>query len=132
LLDALVAGTFGRGELEKNLATMRAQYDEIRAKAPELARVAIPWAEALTATVKRIDEVRVSPGLPIIDIVAEHGQNSAESAQVWRDAHLAFTANQPAREYVLATGSSHKVMVDKPALVVDAIVRMLAKVSAAR
>ncbi|HET7504722.1 MAG TPA: alpha/beta hydrolase [Kofleriaceae bacterium] len=132
LLDAVVAGTFGSGELEKNLVTMRAQYDEIRTKAPELAKVAIPWAEALTATVKRIDEVRVAASLPIIDIVAEHGQNSEDSARVWRDAHVAFTANQPSREYILAAGSSHKVMVDKPALVVEAIVRMLAKVSAAK
>jgi pimeloyl-ACP methyl ester carboxylesterase len=132
LLDAVIAGTFGHGELEKNLTTMRAQYDEIRAQAPALAKVAIPWAEALPATVKRIDEVRVSPGLPIIDIVAEHGQNSADSAQVWRDAHIAFTANQPAREYILAAGSSHKVMVDKPELVIDAILRMVANVKPGR
>lgn len=128
LLDAVVAGTFGHGELENNLTTMRAQYDEIRAQAPELAKVAIPWAEALPATVKRIDEARVPPDLPIIDIVAEHGQNSADSAQVWRDAHIAFTANHPAREYILAAGSSHKVMVDRPALVVEAILRMLDRV----
>jgi pimeloyl-ACP methyl ester carboxylesterase len=132
LLDALVPGTFGQGELEKNLATMRAQYDEIRAQAPGLARVAIPWAEALPATMKQIDEVRVAPGLPIIDIVAEHGQNSADSARVWRDAHIEFTANHPSREHVLATGSSHKVMVDRPAVVVEAILRMLDKVQRAR
>jgi pimeloyl-ACP methyl ester carboxylesterase len=132
LLDAVVPGTFGHGELENNLATMRAQYDEIRAQAPELARVAIPWAEALPATVTRIDEVRVAPGLPIIDIVAEHGQNTADSARVWRDAHLAFTANQPSREYILAAGSSHKVMVDRPAVVIEAILKMLDRVQRVR
>lgn len=131
LLDAVVAGTFGHGELDKNLATMRAQYDEIRAQAPALAKVAIPWAEALTATVGRIDGVRVSPQLPIIDIVAEHGQSSPEATQVWRDAHAAFTANQPAREYILAAGSSHKVMLDKPDLVIDAIRRMIGKIQGA-
>lgn len=130
LLDAVVPGVYANGELEANLVAMRAQYDEIRAKAPDLAKVAIPWAEALTATVKRIDEVRISAGLPIIDIVAERGQNSPESARVWRDAHLAFTANHPAREYLLAAGSSHKVMADKPDLVVDAILRMRDRVRA--
>ena len=132
LLDAVVPGTYGNGELEKNVAAMRAQYDEIRAQAPELAKVAIPWAEALPATVKRIDEVRVPAHLPIIDIVAEHGQNSAASAQIWRDAHIAFTAHDPAREYLVATGSSHKVMVDRPDLVVEAILKLLDKVKANR
>jgi len=132
LLDAVVPKTYGSGELENNLAAMRAQYDDIRAKAPELAKVAIPWAEALPATVKRIDDVRLSPSLPIIDIVAERGQNSAASARVWRDAHIEFTANNPSREYILATGSSHKVMVDKPALVVEAILRMVDKLKVAR
>jgi pimeloyl-ACP methyl ester carboxylesterase len=131
LLDAVVPGAYGNGELEKNLAAMRAQYDEIRAQAPELARVAIPWAEALPVTVRRIDEVRLSASLPIIDIVAEHGQNTAASAQVWRDAHIEFTAHNPAREYILATGSSHKVMMDKPELVVEAILRLLDKVKGA-
>jgi pimeloyl-ACP methyl ester carboxylesterase len=130
LVDALIAGTFGHGELEKNLTAMRVQYDEIRAQAPALAKVAIPWAEALPATVQRLDGVRVPPGLPIIDIVAEHGQSTPEATQVWRDAHVAFTAGQPAREYVLATGSSHKVMKDQPALVVASIVKMIGKVQA--
>jgi pimeloyl-ACP methyl ester carboxylesterase len=132
LLDAVVPKASGNGELEKNLATMRAQYDEIRAKAPELAKVAIPWAEALPVTVKRIDDVRILSSLPIIDIVAEHGQNSAASTQVWRDAHIEFTANNPSREYIVATGSSHKVMVDKPALVIETILRMLDKIKGAR
>jgi len=132
LLDGLVAKVYGSGQLENNLATMRAQYDEIRRKAPALAKVAIPWAEALPATMKRLDEVRVSPDLPIIDIVAEHGQSTAEAARVWRDAHVEFTANHPARESILAAGSSHKVMADQPALVVDAILRMIDRVKATR
>lgn len=132
LLDAVVPGTFGHGELENNLVTMRAQYGEIRAQAPELAKVAIPWAEALTATVKRIDEVRIPPGLPIIDIVAERGQSSPDSARIWRDAHTAFAAGEPSRESILAAGSSHKVMVDKPELVVDSIVKLLERVRRTR
>jgi pimeloyl-ACP methyl ester carboxylesterase len=128
LLDAVVAHVYADGELDKNLIAMRAQYDDLRAQAPALATVAIPWAEALPATVQRIDDVRVPDGLPIIDIVAGHGQNTPEATQVWRQAHRAFTAGQPARELVLAPGSSHKVMKDAPALVVASIVKMLARV----
>jgi pimeloyl-ACP methyl ester carboxylesterase len=124
----VVVAAWGKGELDKNLAVMRAQFDDIRAQAPALAKVAIPWAEALPATVKRIDDARVAEALPITDIVAEHGQNSSEATQVWRDAHTAFTAGHPARAFVLATGSSHKIMADQPALVVDAITKMIAKI----
>ena len=127
LLDALVPRVWTTSELDKNLEAMRAQYDEIREKAPELAKVAIPWAEALPATLKRLDSVPISDALPIIDIVAENGQDSPASTQAWREAHTAFAANNPNREYVLATGSSHKVVADKPDLVVEAILKIVEK-----
>jgi pimeloyl-ACP methyl ester carboxylesterase len=126
LIDAVVPKAWPKTEVDKNLQMMRSQYDEIRAQAPELARVAIPWAEAMPDTAVRVDGIRVSPTLPIIDIVAERGQNSETSTRIWRDAHTAFTANNPHREYVLAVGSSHKVMVDQPELVVGAILQMIA------
>jgi pimeloyl-ACP methyl ester carboxylesterase len=130
LIDAVVPGASPQSEVDKNLKVMRAQYDAIRAQAPGLAKVAIPYAEALPATAARINGMRVSPTLPIIDIVAEKGQNNEESARIWRDAHAAFTADNPHREQVLAVGSSHKVMADQPDLVVAAILRMIAKSTA--
>ena len=125
LIDAVVPEVWPQSQIEGNLKAMRAQYDEIREKAPELAKVAIPWAEALPATSKRLDALSISDRLPIIDIVAEKGQDSAENTQMWRDGHARFTANHAHREPILAVGSSHKVMVDKPDLVVDAILKML-------
>jgi pimeloyl-ACP methyl ester carboxylesterase len=127
LLDALAPNVWPQEEIDRNLVAMRAQYDEIRARAPELAKVAIPWAEALPETVKRIDGVRLPATLPIMDIVAENGRDNAVSAKLWRDAHIKFAANNRYREYILATGSSHKIMVDKLDLVVETILRMLAK-----
>lgn len=128
LLDALVPKVFGQGELEKNLATLRSQYKDVRRDDPELAKVAIPWAEALPETVKRIDGARLSRSFPIIDIVAEHGSSTEEGAIVWRDAHVEFASHHPSREYILANGASLKVMADKPDLVVDAIQRMIDRV----
>ncbi len=107
--------------MDKNLATMRSQYAEVRQQ------VAIPWAEAMPSTAKRIDAVCVPEALPIIDIVAEKGMNNPETAKIWPEAHMAFTANNPHREHVLAMGSSHKVMADQPDLVVKAILDMLQK-----
>jgi pimeloyl-ACP methyl ester carboxylesterase len=127
LIEAVVPQAWPRSEVDNNLRLMRAQYDEVRAQAPALAKVAIPWAEAMPATAARIDGVHIAESLPIIDIVAEKGQNSEASATIWRDAHAAFTANHPHREHVLAVGSSHKVMADQPELVVEAILRMIAR-----
>ena len=46
---------------------------------------------------------------------------------MWRKAHVELTANNPHREYILAVGSSHKVMHDKPDLVIQAILKMIEK-----
>lgn len=127
LIEALVPGAWPKSEVDKNLATMRSQYAEVRQQAPALAKVAIPWAEAMPATAQRIDAVRVPESLPIIDIVAEKGMNNPETAKIWQSAHLGFTDDNPHREHVLAVGSSHKVMADQPDLVVKAILDMLQK-----
>lgn len=128
LLDAVVPNTWPPAELQKNMAAMRLQYDEIRQKEPALAKVAIPWAEALPATVKQIDNLHIPSNLPIIDIVAENSQDSAEKNQLWQQTHREFTAGHPSREFILAAGSSHKVMIDKKDLVLDAIKRMLERI----
>lgn len=127
LLDAVVPGVWGQGELEKNLVTMRSQYDEIRKQAPELAKVAIPWAESLPKTAQRIDNVALPISLPIIDIVAENGQNNPASTAIWREAHKRFVGSEPNRTYILAAGSSHKVMNDKEPAVLDAIMTILSR-----
>ena len=125
LLDAVVPKTWPQAELQKNLAEMRLQYDEIRQKAPALAKVAIPWAEALPATVQQLDNLQFPSSLPITDIVAENSQDSQEKNNLWHQTHRDFTAGHPSREFILAAGSSHKVMIDKKDLVIDAIKRML-------
>ena len=91
LLDAVVPKTWPPKELQKNLAEMRLQYDEIRQKAPALAKVAIPWAEALPATVQQIDNLHIPSTLPIIDIVAENSQDSAKKKRA--------LAQDPSRVY---------------------------------
>ncbi len=132
LLDAVAPGAWTPAEVEKNLKTMRPQYDELREKAPALAKVAIPWAEAMPRTAAEVNETWVPASLPIIDIVAEKGRTDPESSKTWREAHVAFTTGHAAREFVLAQGSSHKVMADKPDLVVEAILTMLKRVGGTR
>jgi pimeloyl-ACP methyl ester carboxylesterase len=128
LLDAVVPGVWSEHEVAKNLAAMRPQYDDIRKQAPDLAKVAIPWAEALPRTAHEINALDVGDDIPIIEIAAEKGQIDPDSARTWRAAQTAFAAGHPARSFVLAEGSSHKVMKDKPDLVVSAVQDMIRRV----
>jgi pimeloyl-ACP methyl ester carboxylesterase len=130
LIEAVVPGVWSDQEVQRNLKTMRPQYEEIRKQAPELAKVAIPWAEAMPESAKRVNSVTISNTLPIIEIVAENGQKDPESRKAWHDAQMGFTAGHPSREYVFAKGSSHKVMVDRPDLVIKSILEMIHKVNA--
>jgi pimeloyl-ACP methyl ester carboxylesterase len=131
LLDALVPGVWTDHEVEKNLSAMRPQFDDIRKQAPDLAKVAIPWAEAMPQTARELNALTVAESLPIIEIAAENGQTDPDSAKTWRSAQLAFTAGHPSRTFVLAKGSSHKVMADQPDLVVEAIRTMVDRVRSA-
>jgi pimeloyl-ACP methyl ester carboxylesterase len=131
LIDSVVPGVWPQAEVEKTVKAMRADYDVLRKEAPELAKVAIPFGEAFPKTAARVDAIVVSDTLPITDIVAELGQNSPESAKSWRDIHAAFSAKHLYRKNILALGSSHKVMKDKPDLVVGNIVKMIEQLRSA-
>jgi pimeloyl-ACP methyl ester carboxylesterase len=86
----------------------------------------IPLVRAYPETVRRVRAATFPPALPTIDIVAEHswGETDDENAAMQR-AHAAFVAASPAREAVLATGSGHHVMRDRPDVVLDAIARIV-------
>ncbi|MFT3695023.1 MAG: alpha/beta hydrolase, partial [Kofleriaceae bacterium] len=109
LLDALIPGVDMTAELPK----LRAQYDEIRREAPALARVAIPWAEALPHTMEIL--ATANPSQPIIDLVADHGQTQ------WRGAHEALVAKDPTKRTLRVVESGHKIPVEAPDAVVDAV-----------
>ena len=126
LVDAMVPGTTPASEVEAILATYRPQYDEVRRLAPELARTMIPLMEAYPETVARLDSVRLPAGLPIVDVVAETTATvTPHSAAIWREAHAAFVAGSAHRRSVLALGSSHQVMDDKPDVVVGAVLQVV-------
>lgn len=125
LIEGVVPGVWSDEEVQRNLKAMRPQYDDIRKQAPGLAKVAIPWAEAMPESAKRLNSLKVSDTLPIIEIVAENGQPDPESRKTWHDAQARFTAGHPTRKYVFAAGSSHKVMADRPELVIQSILKMI-------
>lgn len=131
LVDAVVPGVSTPKIVRETLAEVRPQYAEVRREAPELARTVIPIMEAWGRTMDRVDATPVSRRLPIVDIVADGGGGGKkpEMTRHWRNAHHRFVAQAPAyRQFVDAKNSSHKVMKDRPDLVIAAIRRLVAQV----
>ncbi|MET0553380.1 MAG: alpha/beta fold hydrolase [Vicinamibacteria bacterium] len=128
LVDANVPGYFTPARLDALLAEYRPRYAELREKAPQLAAVMIPMMEAYPASARAVEGARLPEGLPIVDIVAERSwATTPADAQGMREAHDAFVRGSAARSAVLATGSSHDVMRDRPELIVDAVKRLVAR-----
>jgi pimeloyl-ACP methyl ester carboxylesterase len=127
-VDANLPDYFDDAEVARILAQYTPQFAGLEHANPKLAAVMIPVIRAYPETAKRLRAVVFPPALPVIDIVAEHSwSNSPEEAAAMRRVHAAFVAASPARAAVFAEGSSHYVMRDRPALVIEAIKRLVAR-----
>jgi pimeloyl-ACP methyl ester carboxylesterase len=126
LVDANLAEFFDDAELAHVQARYGPQLPELERTHPAMAHVMGPLLRAYPETVQRVRAVGFPPGIPVIDIVAEHswGDTEEENAGM-RRAHEAFVAASPARELVVAARSGHYVMRDRPDAVLDAIMRMV-------
>jgi pimeloyl-ACP methyl ester carboxylesterase len=133
LVDANLAAFFDEAEVERLLALYTPQFPALEEQAPELARVMIPLMRAYPDTARRLRAVDYPASLPTIDIVAEQSWGATpEQNDAMRRVHADFVAAAPeTREAVLAEGSGHYVMRDRPDVVLDAIARMVARVRAA-
>lgn len=114
-------------ETKKIMAGYRKARPEIFAKNPALVRA----LDAFPATVARMREIKLPPGLPLVDVVAQHPpvESSAEVAG-WQSAHAEFVKADPARKAIFAAGSGHFVMRDKPDVVIQAVTELYAKITA--
>ena len=129
-VDANLPAFFDETVIERLLATYTPQFAELELRAPELARVMIPLMRAYPATVREVGATDYPRTLPTIDIVAERswGQTPEEN-DAMRCVHADFVAAAPSvREGVLAGGSGHYVMRDRPDVVLDAVARMVERV----
>jgi pimeloyl-ACP methyl ester carboxylesterase len=133
LVDANLAAFFDEAEVERLLALYTPQFPALEEQAPELARVMIPLMRAYPETARRLRAVEYPASLPTIDLVAEHSWGATpEQNGAMRRVHADFVAAAPdTREAVLAEGSGHYVMRDRPDVVMDAVAGMVARVRAA-
>ncbi|WOI53869.1 alpha/beta hydrolase [Parvularcula sp. LCG005] len=127
LVDALIPTELSPQYTDMILAQYRPQYDMVRAQAPQLAKAVIPVVEAYPETAARMATVRIRTDLPLIDIRAENGTVADPViAEAVRIAHSQFVGASRYRRRVLAKGSGHNVMQDRPDVVIEAVANMLA------
>jgi pimeloyl-ACP methyl ester carboxylesterase len=130
MVDAMVPGAMSTRVIEDAVAKLRPQYAAFRKEDPKRAGALIPLMEAMQATRRKFEVTPASPDMPFIDIVADRStfkDSDPRADAEWLEAHANFVANNRNREAVFAKGSGHKVMLEKPDLVVTAIGRMLAQ-----
>ncbi|GHB42472.1 hypothetical protein GCM10007094_34660 [Pseudovibrio japonicus] len=105
------------------------QFEAVEKAAPKLAKAVIPVVKAFPATAKRMQSVTIPKHLPVIDILAETSWlKDPQLVKEQRKIHADFVAASPTRSSLIAKGSGHNVMKDKPEYVVDAVTQMLEQV----
>lgn len=110
----------------------RPDYPAVRAEAPALAAAVIPLVEAMPQTATSLRQTQIAD-IPIIDIVADKAAvpgNDPNADRAWVSAHAEFAAKGRNRSAVMAKGSGHRVMIDKPEVVISAIQDMAGRLKA--
>ena len=70
-------------------------------------------------------QVSFPKAIPVIDILAQTPPWESEDERLrWRQAQERFVAASPKRKLILAIGSGHYIMRDKPQFVLDAVAKM--------
>ena len=73
---------------------------------------------------------QAEPGLAIPIVVLSAGEpwwGREEIVAAWRESHAEIAAAREARELIVAEGSGHRIPEDRPDVVVDAVLRIVAK-----
>jgi pimeloyl-ACP methyl ester carboxylesterase len=132
LVDAVIPGELTPPQVDEILAIYRPQYDLVREQAPALAEAVIPVVEALPATARNTEALTLPQGLPVIDIRAETGDAASEAtAEAVMAHHRQFVTSGANRRLVVAEGSGHQVMNDRPDVVIEAIAGLVGERAAA-
>jgi pimeloyl-ACP methyl ester carboxylesterase len=117
--DEVVSGLMG--------SIPAAAMDQMRKARPALARV----LDAMPETVKRMRVVAFPSDVPTIDVASETSPVPDPAGQAaWRRAHEQFVGASRARTLVVAAGSGHYVMRDRPDIVIESIQDIYRKTTA--
>lgn len=132
LVDAMTPGAFTTAMAQSELNRYRPQFDGLRAQAPKLAKAIIPRLEAFPLIAQEMDSLSYPEELPTVVIRAATSTYEDPHSVAQERAGLEnFVAQSPWRHMMVAEGSSHQVMRDRPDVVIAAVEYMLDIVDAA-
>lgn len=125
LIDANLASFLTDARVDQLMKDFAKNREAIQSTSPNLMRV----LDAFDKTVLTMRKVSLPTTIPVIDIVAEYPpMEAAEERAAWKRVHEEFVKSAANRKLVMAIGSSHFVMADKPELVTSKIVSMVSQV----
>ena len=128
LVDANIPSFFDDKEATAISARYTPLAEDLIKDNPGLGRNLLRQDQAYPATARYMRRVHVPLNLPIIDITAEHTWvDGPDELAAMRRAHSKFVAASPNRVSVFAEGSGHYISKDKPAIVIDSVIRLISK-----
>ena len=121
-VDALIPGTLTADVAQGLVEEYATRFEGLRAQAPDLAAAVIPRIEAFPATALTLARLSYPRDLPTIVVSAERSnwsrpQDIAQS----KAAISSFVQGSSWRNEIVAAGSGHQVMNDRPDVVLTAI-----------
>ena len=124
LIDANLAPVFTDTVVEGMMKQAPQQLEQMRIENPQRAAGLAKLMNVFPETVRTMRNVTLPTDLRVMDIVAQHPPMQPPDDAAWIRVHQDFDRQSPNRRGVIATGSGHNVMRDRPALVIDEIVAM--------
>ncbi|MBB6252139.1 alpha/beta fold hydrolase [Nitrospirillum iridis] len=129
LVDANVPDFFTDDVIDRQMASYAPMIAALKAQSPTpQGRQLLALADSFAETSRAFHKAVWPAAVPAVVIVSEKTPFDAPAdAQWWRDAHARFAGGAPNRQLVSAQGSSHDVVHDRPEVIVQAVVDMMAR-----
>ncbi len=129
LVDANIPSFFDDKEAELISARYTPLAENLIKEKPGLGRNLFRQDQAYPATARHMRHVHIPLNLPIVDITAEHTWVDApDELRAMRRAHAEFVAASPHRVAIFAEGSGHYISRDRPNIVIDAVLHLIAEI----
>jgi pimeloyl-ACP methyl ester carboxylesterase len=122
-VDASVPQFFTPEEVQRVTAENGAMIPALKSAPPTPAnRQLLAYAESFAETSRAFHEMSWPAAVPVVVIVSGTSPFATpEDASLWKQAQSQFAKGAPNRQLVIADGSSHDVVHDRPAIIVTAI-----------
>jgi pimeloyl-ACP methyl ester carboxylesterase len=128
LVDASLPPAYTDAVVAEMTRQARPQLEQMQKEDPQRAANLTRVMNALPQTVSVMRNIKVPKEVAVADIVSEKPPLPPPHEGEWIRVHQDFDRQSPKRHGVVATGSGHLVMHDRPDLVIDEILAMVKQV----